>query len=126
MGRVAIVKPDHLGDLVLASPAMRAIWNRFGGGVEFFVSSATIPLLRYFFPGAAEVHRTDLSHLAKGHSVNITALELGDRLRRFDTVFFLRSGDLEMRRSRSTSRGPTCPSPGIFFASVENPLALGG
>jgi ADP-heptose:LPS heptosyltransferase len=100
MGRVAIVKPDHLGDLVLASPAMRAIWNRFGGGVEFFVSSATIPLLRYFFPDAAEVHRADLSHLAKGHSVNITALELGDRLRRFDTVFFLRD-DEALRQAAS-------------------------
>lgn len=37
MGRVAIVKPDHLGDLVLASPAMRAIWNRFGGGASNFL-----------------------------------------------------------------------------------------
>lgn len=48
--RVGILKPDHLGDLVLAAPAVAALGRHFAD-VRLFCHPATAPLARHLFPG---------------------------------------------------------------------------
>jgi ADP-heptose:LPS heptosyltransferase len=48
--RVGILKPDHLGDLVLAAPAVAALRRRFDD-LTLFCQPAAMPLAAYLFPG---------------------------------------------------------------------------
>ena len=53
MKRVAILKPDHLGDLILSAPAIRAILGRFEE-VRLYVAPGSAGLARYLFPQIAD------------------------------------------------------------------------
>lgn len=80
----AIVKPDHLGDLVLSSAAIRAIVECQPDTV-LFVSAGNVPVARYLFP-TIEIRTIAFSHLSKGGA--------GDQipdLTSFEIVAFLRS-----------------------------------
>lgn len=62
--RLAIVKPDHIGDLILSSAAIRTLLARFSGA-HLYVATRNEGLARYLFP-EAEIRHIDLPHLDKG------------------------------------------------------------
>ncbi len=88
MTGVAVVKPDHLGDLVLASPAIRAIEGQFGGAT-LFISSAAYALARFLFPAAA-LRIADFPHLARRPVEQFEPWRLAAELDEFDLVLWLR------------------------------------
>jgi ADP-heptose:LPS heptosyltransferase len=89
MSRVAVLKPDHLGDLVLASPAIRAIHRHFAD-VTLFVSSYAAGLARFLFPDITDVRTVDFPHLARRSAGEIAHEDLCKDLDGFEMVFCLR------------------------------------
>lgn len=89
MTGVAILKPDHLGDLVLSAPAIRAIagWR---ADVTLFAAPQSSTLARYLFPAIGDIRTVTLQHLSRvptdGTSPTLLARELSD----FEFVFILR------------------------------------
>ncbi len=79
-----MVKPDHLGDLVLASAAIRALAAAHPD-LHLFVSSRSRALAKWLFP-ALQVRTLDLPHLAKANSPDVAAPDLAT----YDAVAFLR------------------------------------
>src|SRR5205807_4736967 len=61
--RVGILKPDHLGDLILAAPAVAALQRRFSD-LALLCHPRNVPLARHLFPAlrALPMH---LPHLDK-------------------------------------------------------------
>lgn len=88
MSRLAIVKPDHLGDLVLSVPAIRALGQSYPG-VTLFVASSTLPLARFLFP-ELELRPADLPHLVKGAKEVSDPARLAAELSTFECVLWLR------------------------------------
>jgi ADP-heptose:LPS heptosyltransferase len=89
MARMALLKPDHLGDLVLASPAIRALCARYED-VTLFVSSTSRRLARFLFGDSVEIRCRDLRHLARGNAEVIELGRLVRELNTFDCVVCLR------------------------------------
>jgi hypothetical protein len=89
MSRIAILKPDHLGDLVLASPAIRAIC-RHHNDVVLYVSSASCGLARYLFGDSLELRPVDFRHLSRRPVETVDPQRFARELDRFDFVFCLR------------------------------------
>jgi ADP-heptose:LPS heptosyltransferase len=89
MARVAILKPDHLGDLVLASPAIRATCARYDN-VTLFVSSGSCGLAHFLFGDGVEIRCRDLRHLARGTAEVVELEHLVQELNAFDFVVCLR------------------------------------
>lgn len=84
MSGVAIVKPDHIGDLVLAVPAVRAVAAAHPG-TTLFVASKNRRLAQYLFPDL-EIRTIDLPHLVKD-GAGAAEPDLGG----FDLVVLLRA-----------------------------------
>ena len=61
--KLAVVKPDHIGDLILSSPAIRAL-STVIPDLTLFVASKTLKLGRHLFPHV-ELRTMDLPHLLK-------------------------------------------------------------
>ena len=89
MLRTAILKPDHLGDLVLASPAIRAICRRHRD-VTLFVGSGSRGLARFLFGNTLEVRCVDFRHLSRRPAATVDPSRFARELDRFDFVFCLR------------------------------------
>ena len=89
MSSAAIVKPDHLGDLVLASPAIRAIARHFRD-VALFVGSGSAPLARFLFPEITDIRILDFPHLARKAVAAVDVKGLAAQLNGADMVFCLR------------------------------------
>ena len=79
-----MVKPDHLGDLVLASAAVRALAHAHPD-LTLFVASRSTTLARWLFP-ELQVETLDLAHLAKADAADPPSVDLAQ----FDAVAFLR------------------------------------
>jgi hypothetical protein len=88
MSRVGILKPDHLGDLVLATPAIRAIAQHFGDPV-LYVGSPNVSLARFLFP-RAEIRTVSFPHLAKSGGGPLDVQRLANDLNQHRHVFCLR------------------------------------
>ena len=88
MTKVAVIKPDHLGDLVLSSPAIRALQRHFGQ-VTLLVSGTTLPLARFLF-GAIELGVANCPHLAKQEAQILDPDKFAGELNAFDLVLWLR------------------------------------
>lgn len=88
MTKIALVKPDHLGDLVLASPAIRAAQQHFGN-VSLFVSDTTRPLARFLFP-EIELRSVNLPHLARSRNATFDLDGFVSALREFELILWLR------------------------------------
>jgi heptosyltransferase-2 len=86
---VAILKPDHIGDLVLAAPAIRALNDHFDN-VTLFVGSSTLGLARYLFPEIEDCRALDFPHLARRPVEAIDGDRLVRQLARYDLVVCLR------------------------------------
>lgn len=84
---LAIVKPDHIGDLVLSSAAIRCALDRRPGSV-LFVSSPNLALANALFPGT-DIRALDFPHLSKLPAVHAQHPDLST----FQHVMFLRHDD---------------------------------
>jgi heptosyltransferase-2 len=82
--KLAIIKPDHLGDLVLSSPAIRAMGAQYPD-TTLFVASRSLALARALFPRIT-LRPLDFPHLAKHADGLQTAIDF----RAFDAVAILR------------------------------------
>jgi ADP-heptose:LPS heptosyltransferase len=81
--KLAVVKPDHIGDLILSSPAISAMATEVPD-LTLFVASKTLTLARHLFP-SVELRTLDLPHLLKSAGTP----EIPD-LSGYDLVLFLR------------------------------------
>ena len=88
MTKIALVKPDHLGDLVLASPAIRAAQQHFGD-VSLFVSDTTRPLAGFLFP-EMELRSVNLPHLARNKEATFDLDSFVSVLNEFELILWLR------------------------------------
>ena len=88
MTKVALVKPDHLGDLVLASPAIRAAQQYFGD-VSLFVSDTTRPLAGFLFP-EIELRSVNFPHLARNKETTFDSDRFVSVLNEFELILWLR------------------------------------
>ena len=73
MRSVAIIKPDHVGDLVLAVPAINWVATQ-SSKVTLFVRTANVSLAQYLFPGL-QIEAMDFPHLNKGARGNSSSLQ---------------------------------------------------
>lgn len=89
--KVAVVKPDHLGDFVLSIPTISAIVERYPD-VTLFVSSATRPLAAFAFP-SLELNIVDLPHLSKFGGPTTSSYR-PPNFNAFHLVFFLRRDEV--------------------------------
>jgi heptosyltransferase-2 len=87
--RVAVIKPDHLGDLILSSPVIKAIAARYPD-TTVFVASRTRPLAEYLFPDLC-ILTLDLPHLQKFGKITPNGAPALTSLLDFDLVYFLRN-----------------------------------
>jgi ADP-heptose:LPS heptosyltransferase len=88
-GSIAILKPDHLGDLVLSVPAVRAIRQRCED-VTLFVASGSRSLAAFLFPDIEDIRSADLGHLSRNGGKGMSLDGLAWELNRFDHVLCLR------------------------------------
>ena len=79
-----MVKPDHLGDLILSSPAIRAM-GLSHPDLTLFVAGRCYGLAKWLFPGL-DIRILNLAHLAKVDAAEEPSPDLGA----FDAVAFLR------------------------------------
>ncbi len=93
MPGVAILKPDHLGDLVLASPAIRAIRASYTN-VTLFVAPDSVRLARYLFPEIGDVRPLALAHLGRRPDDFVNPDALRRTLQNFSFVFCLRGDEV--------------------------------
>ncbi|MDR3441148.1 glycosyltransferase family 9 protein [Telmatospirillum sp.] len=89
MAGVAILKPDHLGDLVLSKPAIEAIGRHYSE-VTLFVASGSVDLARFLFPDISDVRPADFRHLSRKAIDGISLAGLAEELAGFDFLFCLR------------------------------------
>lgn len=78
--RVGILKPDHLGDMVLAAPAIAAMRRRFSH-LTLFCHPKNLRLAEHLFPNLRALPLY-LPHLDKEHQVDTCARQRVDLLRR--------------------------------------------
>ena len=86
--RLAVVKPDHLGDLVLSSPAIRAMAIGHPD-LTLFVAGRCMDLARWLFPGVS-LKQLDLPHLAR----DVPAAAVEPDFSEFGAVAILRRDDM--------------------------------
>jgi ADP-heptose:LPS heptosyltransferase len=84
--KIAIVKPDHLGDLVLAAAAVRAVLKKHADA-EVLVAPPNVPLARFLFGEVCRLREWQLPHLSKSQE---SRLPVNLDLRDYDMVLFLR------------------------------------
>lgn len=89
MPGVAILKPDHLGDLVLSVPAIRAIHARHAD-VTLFVGPGSLGLARFLFPDIADIRPAPFAHLMRRSGEALSLEALARTLDGFEFVFCLR------------------------------------
>lgn len=89
MPGVAILKPDHLGDLVLSAPAIRAIRAQHAE-VTLFVGPGSLALARFLFPDIADIRPAPLAHLMRRPGEAMRPAALTATLDSFEFVFCLR------------------------------------
>ena len=89
MTKVAVVKPDHLGDLILSSPAIRAAQRHFGA-ICLFVSDRTRPLAKFLFP-EIELRSINFPHLMRRNATASDMDSVARALGEFELILWLRN-----------------------------------
>ena len=84
--KVAVVKPDHFGDLVLSAAAIRAVLAEYPDAAVF-VAPRNLPLARFLLGEECNLREINLPHLSKHGAEQQSA---GVDLLAFDQVLFLR------------------------------------
>jgi heptosyltransferase-2 len=93
--RVGVLEPGHLGDLVLAAPALAALRRRFGE-LTLFCQRGTAPLARHLFPGL-RLHIVHFPHLDKTRTPGRPATPASELAEHADLLVCLR-WDRELER----------------------------
>jgi len=101
---VAILKPDHLGDLVLSVPAIRAV-RASHEKVGLFVASGSCGLANFLFPDIDDIRGIELRHLSRRGADGTPHEALIAWLNAFDHVLCLRD-DPVLRRILADLRVP--------------------
>lgn len=83
--KIAVVKPDHLGDLILSSAAIRALAKHFPD-LTLMISEKMFPLANFLFP-SLPLCGIELPHLGKSQTASLKVPDL----RAYDHVVFLRT-----------------------------------
>lgn len=83
--KIAVVKPDHFGDVILASAAIRALLARHPDAAVL-VARANIPLARFLFGTSCDVREIAFAHLSKRAEASAAGIDL----LAYDLVLFLR------------------------------------
>ena len=94
--KVNIIKPDHLGDLVLSSPAIRVLLEKFPDST-LWVSPDTYPLAKFLFENASDIRTVMFPHLSKmGNSDRESIQKLSRSIGSSDAVnvFLRRDGPI--------------------------------
>ena len=88
--KIAVCKPDHLGDFVLALPALRQL-QAAGADLTLFIASGTVELARHTCP-SAQIVTLDLPSLRRDPTPLAWsgAYRALGKLNAFDAVVFLR------------------------------------
>ena len=86
--KVAVLKPDHLGDFVLAAPALAALQRRFND-LTLLCHPDTVPLARHLFPNLI-LNPLLLPHLDRERRVQMSARPLDAIRDAFDLIICLR------------------------------------
>jgi heptosyltransferase-2 len=111
--KVGVLKPDHLGDLILSAPALTALERRFSD-LTLFCHPKNVPLARHLFPRirALPFH---LPHLDKERSGPPEAGQLLRLLRReIDTLICLRWDGESERLLTTPEIDYHTPGPGLI------------
>lgn len=89
--KIAIVKPDHLGDFVLALPALRSLSDRYSDLVLYVATS--VRWLAEKLAPELELRSLDAPHLIRdsSHAARQRFQEQVAELARYDVVIFLRN-----------------------------------
>ena len=96
--KVAVIKPDHVGDLILGAPAIGRIAG-LASEATLFVAGNNVSLARHLFP-RVEARQLDFPHLAKGRNASpLSPGELRRMFSPFSIIFVLRS-DTALNRPR--------------------------
>ena len=105
MSGIAIPKPDHLGDLVLASPAILAICRHYGQ-VTLFVGSGSRALAQFLLarPSTFDVSTSSIWRAVRHPPIN--PKQIARDLNQFDFVFCLRD-DPVVRELLDSARVPS-------------------
>lgn len=109
--KLAVVKPDHLGDLVLSRPAIAALLQ-VAPDLTLFVNGRVMGLAKYLFP-SAEVKEFNLPHLQKDRASALDASTAKWLLAGFEVVVFLRD-DQQVRDIASVLASETFIPEGDF------------
>lgn len=83
LGRIAILKPDHLGDLIIASPAIKVLSERMEN-LTIFISPTSVNLAKFLFPGIP-IEAILFNHLSK-----LESTDYRPSIANFDTIIALR------------------------------------
>jgi ADP-heptose:LPS heptosyltransferase len=111
--RVGILKPDHLGDMVLAAPAIAALRHRFAH-LTLFCHPKNIRLAEHLFPGL-RAFAMYLPHLDKEHGTDTSVRQRVELLRR--EVDFL----ICLRWDGQIDRLLTVPEIEFYTPAAEDP-----
>ncbi|MGO1074485.1 glycosyltransferase family 9 protein [Inquilinus sp. CA228] len=108
-GVVTVLKPDHLGDLVLSVPAIRAI-QASGREVRLHVAPSSEALARYLFPDIAHIRTVEFQHLSRAPVAPPDLADLIEDSRRSDVLICLRSDQVIETMLKDLSLGCLAPS----------------
>jgi heptosyltransferase-2 len=87
--KIAVIKPDHFGDLVLSSAAIRALLAHYPDAA-LLVAPRNLPVARFLFGEECNLHQINLPHLSKyGSGPQPVSVDLLP----YDLVVFLRQDD---------------------------------
>ena len=89
-GIVTVLKPDHLGDLVLAAPAIRAL-QASGREVRLHVAPSSAGLARYLFGEIGRIRTIEFQHLSRKPVPPPDFTELIEDARQSEILLCLRS-----------------------------------
>jgi heptosyltransferase-2 len=96
---IAIIKPDHVGDLVLAIPAINWMASQVRRA-SLFVAPANLALARHLFSNL-EIRSIQFDHLSKTDRSSVALKAVLAPFRDFDAAIFLRA-DAVINRAKLT------------------------
>lgn len=122
---INIIKPDHLGDLVLSSPAIKVLAKKYSGST-LWCASSSYSLAKYLVGELIDIRTVDFPHLSKdGISKKDSLVNLSFALGHSDlNVFLRRDPAIVSFASSSKSRCVFIPADGRVHQTMLDKNAL--
>lgn len=116
LGKIAVLKPDHLGDLVLASPAIRVLQERLGP-FDLMIHPGNQELARFLFGGDISLKFVEFDHLTKNKQISPPC----PRVEGYDTIVSLRQDDwIDLAYLKSCAPQAFVSESNVFVHETEN------